>query len=597
MHSLLSELKRRKVFRVAGVYTVSAWVVIQVVDIILPTFNAPQWLTQTIILLLLLGLPVAMALSWAFDLTPDGIKKTDSQPQAASTPLRMRDYLLSGLVVVLVAVILVQQFARLDGQAPAATVELNNLSIAVLPLANLSPDPDNDWFAAGVHEEILNQLVKVSDLQVTSRTTVLRYAASELSASDIARELNVGTILEGSVRFAGDQVRITTQLIRASDDVHLWSESYQREYADIFAIQSDVALQVANAMQATLSPNEVSSIERPLTTSTGAYTLYLQARYQQEQEGATFTSDPQGWLEVGIPKLERAVALDPDFAQGHAELGFYKYFKGSTGGITEDSPLFDEAIRDSNRAIALDPTITRSYITLSLIARLQHRLDDWEAYALQSVEMADPDGRAAFNFGQSLQLQGRYDEAEPWLAEAISKDPTLPFYRSRASLNALLLGDYEAAMQIADEFLAIGGSEDQYAIMRISILYLAGRIPEALSEFNSSSADLSASANARQSVLSVGGIIEYMRCEAGQEDTVREEIGTIAVESIRLLMSTYCALGIGDVDAAFESMRTALDRGYLGSAFTRMQLLDQAKQDPRWQELVDSIATFESRSL
>ena len=282
--SFITELKRRNVFKVGFAYAVVSWLVMQVSSTAAPALSLPEWTTSMITFLLVLGFPITLILAWAFELTPDGIRSTQAasiEEDVTRLTSRRLDFaiiaLLGAAVVFLVMdnYILEDDAATVVDAAPEPVAEeaapepqpapepavpeqpevLPN-SVAVLPFENLSLDPENAFFAAGIHEETLNQLTKLHNLSVISRTSVLRYEDSELSIPEIATELNVGAVMEGSVRYADDKVRITAQLIDAATDEHLWSEVYERDFADIFAIQSDIAMNIANALEAEFSLEE-----------------------------------------------------------------------------------------------------------------------------------------------------------------------------------------------------------------------------------------------------------------------------------------------------------------------------------------------------
>ena len=279
MEKFLQELKRRKVFNVATFYVVASWLLLQVADTLFPAFEIPDSMIRLLVLSLAAGFPVCLLITWAFDWTAEGLMITQEAEPHEKITLRSRDYATIVLLLLLLTVVAFQQYviftrtyngveggggqlisnAQADEETNVRSEESLiapqlesflpdvNMSIAVLPLENLSPDPSNAYFAAGIHEELLNRIFKIGDIRVISRTTVLRYHNTDLTLNEIARELNVASIMEGSVRFANDRVRITIQLIRARDDAHLWSETYDFPLDDIFSIESDVALNVANA--------------------------------------------------------------------------------------------------------------------------------------------------------------------------------------------------------------------------------------------------------------------------------------------------------------------------------------------------------------
>ncbi len=276
MASVWGEMKRRSVVKVAVAYTIVAWLLVQIIVSVEAPLSLPDWADTLVIVLLLIGFVVAIFLAWAYELTPEGVERTKPTESIPARPRRTLDIAIIALLALALGFVLLDNYVLSNRQAESG--QFLRTSIAVLPFTNLSPDENDAYFAAGLHEEVLNQLAKLQDLSVVSRTSVLRYPDSGLSIPEIARELNVGTVMEGSVRYADDQVAITLQLIDALKDVHFWSETYAREFADIFAIQSDIAMDVANVLEAELSLEERADIARTPTDSTEAYKLYMQGR-------------------------------------------------------------------------------------------------------------------------------------------------------------------------------------------------------------------------------------------------------------------------------------------------------------------------------
>lgn len=599
MSSIWGELKRRNVIKVAVAYGIVSWLLLEVSSVLGPALRLPEWSDSLVAFLVILGFPIALILSWAYEMTPEGIKLEKDVDRSKSTMhltgRKLDFFIIAALSLALVFVVIDQyileetiepdvadELSRDSGPAVAEERRgvLHN-SVAVLPFENLSPNPDNAYFAAGIHEEILNQLGKISAIQVTSRTTVLSYADSDLSTVEIARELSVGSVMEGSVRFADNRVRITLQLIDAMDDVHLWSETYTRELDDIFAIETDVALEVANAMQATLSPDEIASIERPMTENSEALLLYLQTRYQYEQENARDTLAEDGWVEAGIPRLEQAIELDPMFARGLAELGFFKYFKGSVQLTEEREALFDEAIIYASRAIEIDPTISRAFVVLQRVANRRRQWDDWKRYADQSVELPDLDGRAALSYAVTLAQIGQFEEAYRWYDEAITKNPGLVFYREFALVARIGGRDYETALTMAEEYRAVGGDKNVYHIIRAFAFYRLRRQAESDIELGEMTPAPLVAGMARD----IKGLLDYMRCQSGDQDRVMEEIQGLAARGEREIRTRHCAAGAGDIDAIFASYRRLITIK-VGWVY-RDLILDEIRADPRWQEIED----------
>ena len=357
------ELRRRNVFRVGTAYLLVAWLVIQVSDTIFPRLGLPDWTVTLVIALLILGFPVSLLLSWAYELTPEGVQRSDSAgPENAGAPLYGR-HVNRLIVVSLVAVIALMAGERFwsarQATVPAETATWPAISlpapedaaragvprgIAVLPFENLSEDPANTFFAGGIHEEVLTSLSLITGLRVISRTSMLRIAESGLDVPAMAERLGVSHVIEGSVRRAGNRVRVTVQLIDADRDEHLWAENYDRDLDDVFAIQSDIARAIAGKLLIELNAGEEEALALRLTTDSQAHDLYLRALDQVR----VYRGIPGFRTQIAL--LEQALVLDPDFVQAQLRLAVAHgriYWAGADrdGTHLERSRLLTEDIR------------------------------------------------------------------------------------------------------------------------------------------------------------------------------------------------------------------------------------------------------------
>lgn len=458
------ELKRRKVFRVAAVYAVVAWAVIEVGDVVVDPLRLPAWTTTLLIVLAGLGLPVALVLAWALELTPHGVERTQpTAPGVDPRPARADDDQDSASRVVR------ERLEPLDTVAPEH-------SVAVLPFGNLSAAEENAYFAAGVHEEVLTQLSKVEALKVTSRTSVLPYRETEKSLRAIGQELGVRTILEGSVQRVGERIRVSAQLIDARTDRHLWAERYDRTLDDVFAIQTEVALAITDALHAALTPEERSRIERKPTEDAEAYRLYLQGRMHLERRGeegmrrsieyfrratARDSNFALAWAglahafgfladygyedaERALPEAEeaarQALELDRDLAEPHVSLGVGHIVRG-------EGPA---ALRELQRAVELRPSYVVARTGLSWSHQLLGRPREALEYARRAVEL-DPVGlEAAANLSMSLLINRETEEA---LLEARRMAEIEPAYTSGPFYEGVVLhhlGRFEEAKQLLE---------------------------------------------------------------------------------------------------------------------------------------------------
>ena len=326
--SIFQELKQRNVIRVAVLYAVVSWLILQVADVVFGIAQLPAWSLTLVATLLALGFVPALIFAWIYDVTPEGIKREadiDRNTMGDSAAGRRLNVVTIVLLLLAVAVFVSEPMWRSGGQAetvagdsPGGTGQPDVVSgergVAVLPFENLSADADNAFFAGGVHEEVLTHLSHIQDLRVISRTSMLRIAESGLDVREIGKRLAVSHVLEGSVRRAGDRVRVTVQLIDAATDEHLWAENYDRTLDDIFMIQSDIAVEIANRLQATLTPEDIASMSAKLTDNQRAYDLYLRAR----QEASVWRG--RDTFNAMRAQLEEALTLDPDFLKARVLL-------------------------------------------------------------------------------------------------------------------------------------------------------------------------------------------------------------------------------------------------------------------------------------
>jgi TolB-like protein len=289
--SFFTELKRRNVYKVAIAYAVVAWLLMQVASQIFPFFDIPSWGVRLVVLLLIIGFPVALILAWAFELTPEGIKRAEDVNLSESVRRKTGRKLDFFIIAVLLLVIAVLIFQRLHPKVSPAVSSAPEKSIAVLPFDNLSEEKANAYFADGIQDEILTKLAGVGDLKVISRKSTAKYKSTPEDLKTVARELGVATVLEGSVQRAGDRVRVNVQLLDAHADMHLWAKSYDRDLKDVFAVESEVAQEIADALRAKLSPSQSNALATAPTHDPEAYDLFLKGEYEKHQAESALTAE------------------------------------------------------------------------------------------------------------------------------------------------------------------------------------------------------------------------------------------------------------------------------------------------------------------
>ena len=359
MSGFFEELQRRKVYRVAAAYVIAAGFIIQIGSAVIPAWELPNWTLRFVIVLLLIGFPVALILAWAYDLTAEGIQTT------ASVPGQHRRRNVTLLVVAGVVISIAAGFFLL----PRASARKIDKSIAVLPFENLSADKENTYFAEGIQNEILTKLATVRDLKVISRTSTAKYQSKPANLKTVAQELGVSTIVEGTVQRAGDKVRVNVQLIDARTDAHLWAKSYDRDFKDVLSVESEVAAQIADALKANLSPVESHVLAAARTENTEAYDLFLRGQYE-------FHQAESGVSAAGYDRADafyrQALALDPNFAEAAADLARSRLSRHWF--VSPLTPAELEEVKTLvDRALALAPTSPEAHFALGLFFYWGHR--------------------------------------------------------------------------------------------------------------------------------------------------------------------------------------------------------------------------------
>ena len=416
--TFLSELRRRRVFRVAAVYAGVTFVIIQIIDGTFAVMGIPDWISRLIIILLLMGFPIAIGLAWAFDITDEGIVRTKGKAAATATTRPFIGNTTLGIVASLAILVAAWSWFGRGGMGDSALdPTLGPKSIAVLPFANLSASKEDEYFSDGVTDDIITHLTKIGDLKVVSRTSTMLYKGSRKSLRVIAEELGVSNILEGSVRRAGNRVRITSQLIDARTDEHLWAETYDRNLTDIFAIQSDVARNIAAALKAILSPEERQRIQQRPTESPAAYDYYLRA-IEYERQGYDRKT-----REIASDLYKKAIAVDSSFAQAYARLGrnFAFMYRGESDRTSQLLGMAREAVDEALRLKPDDPVVrvANGYYYYHGFRDYARALEEF--YFARRMEPGN--GLHAQNIAYIQRRLGKFEEAVTNLKTALEYDP------------------------------------------------------------------------------------------------------------------------------------------------------------------------------
>jgi len=359
MSSFFQELQRRKVYRVAAAYIIAAGFIIQIGSAVFPAWELPNWTLRLVIVLLLIGFPIALILAWAYDVTPQGIQATPRVPGAH----RRRN------IILLVAAGAIISTAAGFFLLPRASARKIDKSVAVLPFQNLTDEKANAYFAEGIQNEILTKLATVRDLKVISRTSTAKYQSKPDNLKTVAQELGVSTILEGTVQRAGDKVRVNVQLIDARGDTHLWANSYDRDFKDVLAVESEVAAQIADALKANLSPSESHVLAAARTENTEAYDFFLRGQYEFHQAESSLAADAYDRADAFY---RQALARDPNFAEAAAELARCRLSRHWF--VSPLAPAELEEVKSLiDRALALAPNSPEAHFALGLFFYWGHR--------------------------------------------------------------------------------------------------------------------------------------------------------------------------------------------------------------------------------
>ena len=484
--SLLAELRRRSVFRVAAAYLVVGWLLTEVLTTILPTLGAPDWAVRAVILIFAFGFIPTVIFSWFYEVTPDGIKRDHEvdhdDPVSGKTGKKLEQIAMVAAVVLIILVALFSARHTSDDSVPI-DVAVSNASVAVLPFVNMSNDKDNEYFSDGLTETLLHMLSQIPDLKVAARTSSFAFKGKRVGIPEIASALGVAHVLEGSVQRVGDRVRITAQLIRASDGYHVWSGNYDRELDDIFGIQDEIAEKVGFALSVSLlgegSGTKVAGVQ---TTDPDAYDLYLQAR----RERATYS---YGGLRAAEDLLKGALLIDPDFIEAKTELAT-SYLHQLETGLMERDEAFLQIIAITDQVLAVEPdnAIARA---ASLFAKTGTRMmqGDMDTNAdlvpqLEAIVAEAPDElQARILLVRAYQIQQQDEKSIQVLTEALQQDPFNPAIHYELGAANVRLERWEAARAALEKSLEIEPAQPNAYIYLAAVSLQSGDAVGYVSQF------------------------------------------------------------------------------------------------------------------
>ncbi|PYM01300.1 MAG: hypothetical protein DMF13_08185 [Verrucomicrobia bacterium] len=523
--NFFAELKRRNVYKVAVAYAIVGWLLVQIATQVFPFLEIPNWIVRLVIVLVAAGFPIALVIAWAFELTPEGIKRTEDVGLPAGNVAKNRTWIYVAVVGAALSVGLFfigrytagntatprpgsQQLRRGD-QSEAATVAISQKSIAVLPFASLSEDKSNAYFAEGIQDEILARLSKIADLKVISRTSTLQYQSKPGNLSEIGKQLGVGHVLEGSVQKVGDQVRVSVQLINAQNDSHVWADIYDRKLTDIFVVESDIAKSIAESLRATLTGGEEQALAVKPTTNPEAYEAYLRGL---AAEGQQLHSVYAGETAAGF--YEQAVQLDPAFALAWSRLSRVDFdLYNSPNDPT--AARRDAAKRALDMAQKLQPNSPETLLALATYQVVVLRDYELAKTTYRLVGKMLPGSSAVpASLAWIARRQGHWDETIGYYEQALALDPRNIELLIGAAANYSDLRKFGAALKLCDRALDIQPNDSGLMAFKAGIYQGQGNLEEAAKLLPDVNAD-------NPSLFVFGAKVTQLRLERNLSEALR----------------------------------------------------------------------------
>jgi len=583
--NFFSELKRRNVYKVAVAYAVVGWLLLQVATQVFPFLEIPNWAIRLVILLIAIGFPVALIIAWAFELTPEGLKRTETA-DAAHQHSRNRTWIY---VVFIGAALSLGLFllgrysgsrATSVGSEPVNIPAVPGKTIAVLPFANLSRDPDNAYFAAGIQDEIITRLSKIGDLKVISCTSTQRFQNAPDDIPAIAAQLHVANVLEGSIQRTADAVRVNVQLIKAATNDHLWADTFDRHLTDIFAVESEIAKTIAETLRAKLSGSEQNAIAARPTENTDAYQLYLRGRF--------FWNKRTGQnLNKAAEYFNQAIAADPNYALAYVGLAdSYVLMPLYGAGTPQDSN--PKAKAAAEKALQIDGRLAEAHTSLAEIfcfdLDLLRAVPEFE----RAIELNPNYPTAHQWYGSSaLTSLGRFNQAIAQVKRAIALDPLSLVINSDLGNSYYRARRYDEAIKQLRKTIDLD-PDFYYAHWNLgSALKAKGDLQGAIEQYEKARA-----LNEDPSML---GLLSNAYAGAGRKDEaikIRDELEAISKQRyVSAYSFALVYLGLGDKDEAIRRLqRSYEDRAGESLRFIRVDpLLDPLRGDPRFEALADKV--------
>ena len=567
--SFFSELKRRNVYKVTVAYIVGGWALSQGIAQVFPVFDVPNWAIRLVVLLIIIGFPIALIIAWAFEVTPEGIKRTEAADAAGQ-----RSRGVAWIYVVVLGAIVSIGLFFLGRYTAGNAAGLPQKSIAVLPLINESGDPKDEYFSDGLSEELIAALAQISGLKVIGRSSSFRFKDRKEEPRTIGEKLGVSTLLDGTVRKQGDRVRIVAELVNTADGIQLWTQTFDRQLKDIFDVQKEIARAVAQSLKVTLLGTDSRSAQASATDNAEAHNAYLQGHFYLVRRNVED-------FRKAISYYDQAIQLDPNYALAYAERGEASAFMGDLTG--QRPTAYPKARTDAEKAVAIAPDLAEARAALGFVLCLA----DWKfaeglAELKRAKELSPANPTANDLLARIIVYLGRFDEAERQAREAVELDPLSTVTQgnlARVLFYAGKLDEADAVARKAAELQPTGAGTHRFQVL---IAALRGDGEAALRE-----AQLEPDPGFRRFELAVA---HYVRGDRAAADAALADlIANAAREGFAYQIAEVYALR-GEKDKAFEWLQTALDdrdAGMLG--LSADPLLRGLRDDPRYKNLVAKV--------
>jgi TolB-like protein/Tfp pilus assembly protein PilF len=578
--NFFAELKRRNVYKVAVAYVVAGWALAQGIAQVFPVFDVQNWIVRLIVLLIVIGFPIALVLAWAFEITPEGVKRTEDVDPAVQRSKKSHIWIYIVIVGALLSIGLFMLGRYGFRNATSSSNEVPSKSIAVLPFGNLSRDPDNEYFAAGIQDEIITRLAQIADLKVISCTSTQRYKSSGQNLRQIANELGVTNIVEGSVQKANDRVHVNVQLLNALTDSHLWADTFDRKLTDVFGVESEIAKTIADTLRAKLTGREAATLSARPTENSAAHELYLKGRFFWNKRD---TND----LEKALTYFQQAAKEDPNYAlawSGTADV----YVLLPLFGGANPADAYPKAKEAANKAIALDPNLAEPHAALGLVANI---FDFDFSLSLREFEKAislNSNYATAHHWlGNSiLEGIGDFDRSIAELKRAIELDPLSIAINVDLGVSYYFAGLYQEGIAQTRKALDLDPNSHYAHYSLGQLLEVSGDLPGAIAEYKKSVA----LDNDPYPLALLG----HAQALSGNRDGALQILRQLQEAAQTRYVPAYSVglvyLGLGDKNQALDWFEKSFSKRQPDMNTIRFDpLLKPLRADPRFEQLAEKI--------